>query len=240
MSLQANLYSSYNIVPDNASIEEQNQISEKEAKDNVVGSGNQIINKTWTASYDEILETMADDDRNNIINITRKNGINMDDTWYDVYEDFNTGATITIPAGENMVYDNGWFNVDNASNTLHYSSLIFNAGDYENAKSGAYQTFQNILNSKIWVESPDLCIEDQDEPDEQPVVDDDEEYASYYFTRLSVDDQNLMLLYNAEVDGPNLLVVMMVCDLNKMEEPEYQKQFLHYSVALNLAAFAGN
>ena len=31
----------------------------------------------------------------------------------------------------------------------------------------------------------------------------------------------------------------MACDLNKMQQSVYQKQFLHYSVALNLAAFAG-
>jgi hypothetical protein len=56
---------------------------------------------------------------------------------------------------------------------------------------------------------------------------------------LSDDEQNLMLLFNAEVEGTNLLVVMMICDLSKMDEADYKKQFLHYSVSLNLAAFAG-
>jgi hypothetical protein len=238
-SLQSNLYSSYTVIPDNVSQEEQNQIVEKEASENIVGNDSQSISKTWTASYDEILETMYEEDRNEIMVISAQNGINMDDTWYDIYEDFNTGATITIPYGENMVYDNGWFYVNNESNTLHYSSLIFNAGDYENAKNSAYQVFNDILNSKIYVESPDLWVVSPDVPDEDPVVDDEAEYASYFLTRYSNDEKNLMLLYNAEIEGTNLLVVMMVCDLNKLQEDNYKKQFLHYTVALNLAAFAG-
>jgi hypothetical protein len=47
-----------------------------------------------------------------------------------------------------------------------------------------------------------------------------------------------MLLYNAEVDFGTLLVVTMVCDLKKMGEANYQKQFLQYMVALNLADFS--
>jgi hypothetical protein len=117
--------------------------------------------------------------------------------------------------------------------------LIFNAGDYENAKNSAYQVFNDILNSKIYVESPDLWVVSPDVPDEDPVVDDEAEYASYFLTRYSNDEKNLMLLYNAEIEGTNLLVVMMVCDLNKLQEDNYKKQFLHYTVALNLAAFAG-
>lgn len=236
-SLQSNLYSSYTVIPDNVSQEEQNQIVEKEASENIVGNDSQSISKTWTASYDEILETMYEEDRNEIMAISAQNGLNMRDTWYDIYEDFNTGATITIPYGENMVYDNGWFYVNNQSNTLHYSAMIFDAGNFENATRGVYQAFGEILNSKRWVESPDLWIMDPTFIDEED-VDYDYEFASFYFTRYSYDDQ-YMLLYNAEVDEGKLLVVMMVCDLNKLQEDDYKKQFLHYTVALNLAAFAG-
>jgi hypothetical protein len=238
-SLQSNLYSSYTVIPDNISQEEQNQIVEKEAQENIVGNESQSISKTWTASYDEILETMYEKDKNEIMAISAQNGLNMRDTWYDVYEDFNTGATITIPYGENMIYRDSWFYVNNESNTLHYSSLVFNAGDYENAKTIVNQTFQDILDSKMWVANSDLWIEDSESPDEEPFIDEEEQYASYFFTRLSDDEQNLMLLFNAEVEGTNLLVVMMICDLSKMDEADYKKQFLHYSVSLNLAAFAG-
>jgi len=236
-SLQSNLYSSYTVIPDNVSQEEQNQIVEKEASENIVGNYNQSISKTWTASYDEIIETMYEEDKNEIKAISAQIGINMEDTWYEIYEDFNTGATITIPYGENMVYDNGWFYVNNQANTLNYSAMIFDAGNFENATRGVYQAFGEILNSKRWVESPDLWVMDPTFTDEED-VDYDYEFASFYFTRYSYDDQ-YMLLYNAEVDEGKLLVVMMVCDLNKLQDDEYKKQFLHYTVALNLAAFAG-
>jgi len=57
-------------------------------------------------------------------------------------------------------------------------------------------------------------------------------------TRYSNDGQNLMLMFNAEVQGSGMLVVYLFCDLDYMTEQEYLKQFLHYAVALNLAAFA--
>jgi len=238
LSLQSNLYSSYTIIQDNSTSEEQNRITEREAVESTIGDDNQSVSKTWTASYDEILETMYEEDKNDMMQIAFENSINMENTWYDIYEDFNTGATITVPAGENLVYDNGWFHVNNESYTLRYSALIFDAGDFENAKAGASDYFGEILNSTVLVENPELWYLDPQYPDEFE-FDEEMEYLSYYFTRYTDEDQKRMLLYNAEVEGGALLVVMMVCDLSLMNDDDYKRQFMHYTVALNLAAFAG-
>jgi len=237
VSLQNNLYSSYTIVPDNASQKEQNQISQEEVMENTIGNEDHSITKTWTANYDEIIETMNEEDKNSILGITQQYGLNMKDTWFDVYEDFNTGATVTIPASENMVYKDSWFYVDNEYATLQYGAMIFDAGNYDNAVAEVVETFGHLLNTTVWVESSDLWIadpEDEDEIEEYP----EDEYASCLMTRYSNDGQNLMLMFNAEVQGSGMLVVYLFCDLDYMTEQEYLKQFLHYAVALNLAAFA--
>jgi hypothetical protein len=238
ISIQANLYSSNIIVPDNISEEEQYKMIETEASKNTAGDDKHSVTKTWTANYNEIVATMFDKDLEDIKSITRENKINMNDTWYDVYEDFNSGATVTIPAGENLVYDNGWFHVNNNTNDLHYSALIFDAGDYENAKTGAFEIFQQVLNSTAFVENSDSWYIDENESDEV-LENDEEQYASYFLTRYSDEGKEIMLLFNAEIDFGTLLVVMMVFDVAKMDDPRYQKQLLQYLVALNLADFAG-
>jgi hypothetical protein len=235
-SLQANLYASYTIVPDNADWATQNKIMETKARDNVVEAGNKEITKTWSAGYQEILATMDIDDRDEIEEITSAFGINMSNTRYDVYEDFNTGATITIPAGEYMEYQNGWFVTANSTNTLHSFAMVFDAGDFDNALTNAYTTFENVLNMG-YVEHPDLWVMDEEIEDEYE-EDLEWEYASYYITRYS-SDGNKMLIFNAEVDQSELLVAFMICDLTQFEDPVFLKEFLHYSIALNLADFAG-
>ncbi len=237
VSLQNNLYSSYTIVPDGVSQEEQNQIIEAEVKEHTVGNDEHSITKTWTANYDEIIETMSEEDKNSILGITQQYGLDMHDTWFDVYEDFTTGATVTIPASENMVYKDSWFYVDNEYSTLQYGALIFDAGTYENAISGVEETFRHLLNTTVWVESADLWIADPDDEDEIEEYPEDE-YASVFMSRYSNDGQNLMLMYNAEVQGSGMLVVYLFCDLDYMTQADYMKQFLHYAVALNLATFA--
>ncbi|MBE0639634.1 MAG: trypsin-like peptidase domain-containing protein [Bacteroidales bacterium] len=236
-SLQANLYASYTVVPDNSGNEMQNKMMEDDVKYNIVGSGDNEITKTWSASYQEILSTMEVEDRNDISEITSAFNLNMNNTRYDVYEDYQTGATITIPAGETMDYSNGWFYTTNENNTLHYYAMIYDAGDFANAKTNAYKIFNHVL-SMPFVSSTDSWYMDEDDADffEE---DDEWEYASYYITRYANETNSIMLNFNAEIDQNELLVVFMVSDLSQNENPTFLKQFLHYSIALNLAAFAG-
>jgi hypothetical protein len=230
-SIQSNLYSSNIILTENISEEEQYEQFETEVENNTAGIDNQSVTLTWTANYNEIIETMFEEDLNDILAITSENGIDMNDTWYDVYEDYNTGATITIPAGETMIYENGWFVTSNQNNSLNSFSMVFDAGDFENAVNNAYMQFEEIL-SMDYVSSPDLWVLNEDVPD---IFEEDEdyEYASYYIIRYSADDTK-MLIFNAEISGPEILIAFMVCDLTKFD----LKEFLHYSIALNLADFA--
>jgi hypothetical protein len=154
----------------------------------------------------------------------------MDDTWFDVYEDYETGATITIPAGENFTVQDGWFYVSNADANLESLSLPYNEETYEAAKNEITVVLEEFLKSGTWAEVPDS-------PDEMD-ANDDLEYASFDAMRISNDGSNLILSYHAEVNGSDLLVVLVMMDGTKMGDPGYIKQVVHFGVAAELAAFA--
>ncbi len=238
-SLQANLYASSTIVPVDADEATQNRIVEAETRSNVVAGGNQEISKIWTLSYDEILATMDEEDQYDINEIAREFGVNMRNTRYDVYEDFKTGATITIPSGAQMYYQNGWFMTANASQSMFYYASVFDAGTFENAINNAEAMFYATLDLQFFGRSFQW-LEDDDDPDD---FEEDEywEEASYYITRYAynVNDPDYMLIFNAEIDQSQSLIVFLVVDLNQLDDDEYMREFLQYSIALNLADFAG-
>lgn len=238
-SLQANLFSSYTIVPEDVDEATQKSMVEAEARSNTVAGGNKEISKIWTLSYDEILATMDEEEQYELNDIATEFQVNMNNTRYDVYEDFNTGATITIPFGEEMDYEDGWFVTSNANQTLFYFASVFDADNFENALDNAESVFAEILELPF-VDHPDLWYEEEEDPDDFE-MDEYDEYASWYSTRYSYDEDypDKMLIFNAEIDQSELLVVFLVVDLNQLDDPEYLRQFLQFSIALNLADFAG-
>jgi hypothetical protein len=239
-SLQANLYASSTIVPDDADETTQNRILAEEARSNVIAGGNQEISKIWTLSYDEIMATMGEEDQVDLNEIAWEFDLNMNSTSYDVYEDFKTGATITIPAGAQMYYQNGWFMTANASQNLFYYASVYDAGNFENAINNAEAMFNATLGLQFFGRSFQWT-----EDDEDPDYFEEDEYweeAGYYITRYADDVYNpdYMLIFNAEISESESLIVFLVVDLNQLDkDDEYLREFLQYSIALNLADFAG-
>jgi hypothetical protein len=237
-SLQANLYASYTTVPDDADEATQNRIMEAEARNNVVSGGNQEISKIWTLSYDEILATMNKEDQDDLDKENRLMEVsNMNSTRYDVYEDFKTGATITIPSGKEMFYEDGWFYTTNASSTLHYYASVFDADNFENAQDNVDDILEDIFEIQFF-DNPATWYEDDEEPDEVYMEEGEWEYAEYYITRYA-DDPDRMLIFNAAIDQSELLVVFLVVDEDRMwDDPEIRREFLQFETALELADFA--
>ena len=229
-SMQVNLYSSTTTVAVEATEEEQIKELEQEAKENTINNGNQSISKTWTASFGEIIETMTEEDKKDVMDVVQTYNINMNDAWFDVYEDYETGATITVPAGENFTVQDGWFYVSNADATLESLSLPYNEQSYESAKNEITVVLEEFQKSGTWIEVPDS-------PDELE-ANDDLEFASFDAMRISNDGKNQILSYHAEVNGSDLLVVMVLMDGTKMADPDYIKQVVHFGVAAELATFA--
>ena len=94
VSLQSSLYSSSTTIVEDATEEEVFMAIQQEAESNTVSMGEHSITKTWTASYNDIIGTMAEEDKAVINAIMTEFNLDMRDTWYDIYEDFGTGATI--------------------------------------------------------------------------------------------------------------------------------------------------
>jgi hypothetical protein len=239
-SIQSSLFSSTITVQEAISEEEQYKMMEAEMSKNTIGTDKQSVTKIWTANYNQIKQTMETEDLKEILAITGKYGINMNDTSYDVYEDFNTGATITIPAGAQMNYQNGWFMTANASQNLFYYASVFDAGNFENAIKNAEAMFYATLDLQFFGRSFHWFEAAYDPDDFEE--DDYWEDASYYRTRYAgdVDDPDYMLIFNAEIDQSESLIVFLVVDLNLLDEDDdYLREYLKYSIALNLADFAG-
>lgn len=231
-SVQVNLYATTTTVGVDATEAEQNMEMEKEAERNTIVNGDMSISKTWTASYAEIIETMAEEDVAELKALTDKASIDMADTRYDIYEDFNTGATITIPSGEYFSVSDGWFYTNNADSTLFYDALPFDFESFEEARKEVLAVFNDSFDENDW----DV---DSNSPDTSEVKAGDK-VATYHFSRMSKNGDGQMLLYYAEVDDTSVLVTYLIYDINQLENIEYLKKFLHYAIAMEMATFSEN
>jgi len=231
VSLQSSLYSSSTLIPEDATDEEVKTIIEQEAEENTVYIGDQSITKTWTAGFEEITATMSEEDKADLMQAVQLLGIDMSDTWYDIYEDYNTGATISIPYGENFDVKDGWYYTCNADASLCYYVLPFDAATYQNAKTQTYSLFNNSFPAESW-------FYDATTPDE--VVENDQyEEASYTLTRYLADGSGKVVEFVSEVYGAGLLVAFMIYDVNQLgNSSAYQKQYLHFSLAMEMRDFA--
>jgi len=228
-SVQVVLYSNKTEVDAEATEEDQNREYVKEVTENTVVNGKTSISKTWTAGYEDITSTMTDQEAKELEKITRAYNIDMSDTRYDIYEDYQTGATITIPAGDNFAIQEGWFYSGNSDGSLVFDALPFASETYANAKSNAVYVFQQNFSADEW--------DTEDESPDNISGSDEDEWAIYELTRVARDGSGRMLFYRAEVDGPSLLVTFMMYDPAHLSDPSYLKQFLSYSLAMEMASF---
>ncbi len=231
VSLQSSLYSSSTTIPDEATDQEVNELIQQEAEENTITMGNTTITKSWTASFDDITSTMTEKDKAELLNVVQGFGVDMSDTWYDIYEDYGTGATISIPYGEPFDVQNGWYYTCNGNGDLCYYVLPFDAQTYQNAKNQVYNLFQNSFPADLWSLNPDT-------PDEINENDDTEE-SSYTIYRQASDGSGRQLEYTAEIIGQDILVAFMTYDASKLDDGAYLKQFIHFSLAMEMRDFAG-
>jgi hypothetical protein len=207
-------------------------LAREEMENTIYLNGNQIT-KTWTAGFSEIISTLSREEADEIRAIVEDYGVSLDDTYYDIYEDFETGATISIPYGEMFDAANGWYYTCNADQSLCYYVLPHESEGYENAKYQAMALFNGFLESGHWETE-----EDSDEPDQIDLFDDDQE-ATYMFTRFAASEWDERVLeFTADIIDSSLLVGVLIYDESKMEDYEYRRQFLHFEMALELRDFA--
>lgn len=209
------------------------EILVREQEENTIYLNGKYITKTWTASFTEILSTLSREEAKEIREIVADYDVNLDDTYYDIYEDFTTGATISIPYGEMFDTSNGWYLTCNADQSLCYYILPYETSSFEDANYQAMALFNGFLASGQWETE-----EDYDESNEIEIVDDDQE-ATYLFTRFAANEWDERVLeFTADIIESSLLVGVLIYDDSKMDDPEYRRQFLQFEMALELRDFA--
>ncbi len=226
LPFQTNLMS-ITVVDLNATEEAQKKKIISEGIKNTVGSAERSILKTRTASYDQILQTMAKEDRNSIEEIVKENGVSMKGQFFDIYEDFKTGASVAMPYGEVFKVSKDWFEGQNQEGTIYYNVCPWTAKSFADAKRVARVVLEKSHPSDQWNKMTD-------QPDDS-TIDEKDKTASYHFERLSRDKKRSALYY-ADVDGLNVLITEIVYEQNRIDnDKEYEKKFARYLTAMNLA-----
>jgi hypothetical protein len=208
------------------------QILANAESENTIHMNGHYITRTWTASFNDIISTLSIEEVGGIMEVLEDFDVNMDDTYYDIYEDYDSGATISIPYGEQFDVADGWFYTCNADQSLCYYVLPFESDNFEEANYQAIELFNYFLESGDWDTQGDY---DEDEIE----FDEDEEEATYSFTRLAANEGDYRVLqYTADIIGSGLLVGILVYDESEMDDIDYRKQFLHFLLALEMRDFA--
>lgn len=228
-SVQVSLYSNRTTVDADASEEAETQEIAQETKQNTVQNGEQSVTLTWTASYEDIFSTMAPEDQKDLIEITQSLELNMSDATFDIYEDYETGASIAIPGNAVFEVQDGWFYTANHDESLIFDALPFISESYTEAKESVYGVYLENYPETEWLPDPNSGDE---------VIEEDEyEEASYFLTRIAADGSGRTLYFMAEVSGPDLLVINLEFEPALFTSAEYLKEFLHFTIATELCTF---
>ncbi|PKP01739.1 MAG: hypothetical protein CVU14_04650 [Bacteroidetes bacterium HGW-Bacteroidetes-9] len=230
-SVQTSLYSSLTTVDLDATEQEELEKVKSEASENKVVNGTQSVSKTWTASYNDILETMDYEGQRELNELTALFNIDMSGKSFDIYEDFNTGATFAIPGGENLqIHDGSWFNASNSDETLQYFASSYVTSGTEESILTVTGILEAIFPSDTW----------------SPVVEEEFGWTSideyfHIFSGNFIDSNQNFASVDAEVDGEYLLIVFTLHNEQRLEyDDDYLKQYLHYSIGMQMSAFSEN
>ena len=231
-SLQASLYSSSVTVDRNTSLNDGKVNIKKASVDNKVENGKKSISKTWTANYATIFKTLDDYDKKELNDFLKEFKVNITDTQYDVYEDYETHATLSVPHGAILSVQNGWYYAHNPEASLHYYTLPFNAQTYPNALDNLRSTMKSIMghfdDGTPWAVTQgtkDRWLEDKAK-----------QTLKYEAERTN---KKKYFCFIAKIVGGNLLVAGVMADNDKMENAAYLKKFAHYLLAANMIDLGG-
>jgi hypothetical protein len=173
---------------------------------------------------------MSEEDKADINAIMKAFDLDMQDTWYDIYEDFGTGATISIPYGEYFAVQNGWYYTCNADASICYYVLPFDAHTYQNAKDQAIALFNKTFPPNLWINDP--------ESEDEFYVDDENYEASLTLDRNAADGSGFKLQYTVDIIGQDMLFAYIIYNSDNLQYDGFVKQFFHFSLAMEMRDFA--
>ncbi|MBK7029088.1 MAG: hypothetical protein IPH45_07690 [Bacteroidales bacterium] len=153
-SVQVSLYSNRTTVDADASEAEEIMELQREAKENTVENGEQSVTLTWTASYEDLFSTMTAEEQREMQELTNSLSLDLSGATFNIYEDYETGATIAVPGGAIFEVEDGWFYSSNEDETLTYDALPFFSENYAAAKQNVYDVYIENFLPTDWVADP--------------------------------------------------------------------------------------
>lgn len=234
VSIQHNLYSNAYYVPIDASDSDVDQyIAQDEALSTVSSGTGTEVHKTWTASLDEIYWTLDEEDQETIDELISDGLENyISNTFFDIYEDYNTGASFAVPFGSTVVYQDELFHIE-----LEHSYLAFapiNAFSFEEAALTLGVFVEEVL-AQYPGSNISLNFEDEYEANEY-----DEYVNSVVFREVFFEGENYLLIVGGEVMGSDLACLLLVCPLPREMDENQIEEFLKLALSTEIISFSGH
>lgn len=196
-------------------------------------TGKITVHKVWNASLEEIYFTLEQSDQNDIRDmfedLSEEDAIYLfRNLKYDIYEDYNTGATFAVPEGAEVTYENGTFIVGQGE--FKFAFIPQNTGNFDEAAQ-LVQLFAGEM-LKLY---PNAQPYDEDDED----GDYDEQW--YNLARMRViQDGGEMKFYavGGEALGENAALLEFVGPLPEDLSAEDMVRFFSFVVGLEIISFA--
>lgn len=234
ISLQQNLYSHSYYIPITTSANEvDSYIIREEAKTTVSSNNGTEVHKTWTASLDDIYQTLDYEDQNSIDEML-EDGLNdfLNNAYFDIYEDYNTGASFAVPYGANVVYEDDLFHA--IMDHSYFAFAPFNANSFDEAGQGLNAFVEGMLQ-----QYPQSLEAENFDGDYE--IDEYEEYMYRVdFREIYDDGQYYLMIVGGEVMGSDLACLVVICPLPREMNEEQMIEFLQLAIASEVISFSGH
>ena len=196
-------------------------------------TGQVTVHKVWNASLAEIFYTLEQNDQEDVLEIfedlsEEEASFLFENLRYDVYEDFNTGATFALPEGTEVSYENGAFVVSYTD--IEMAFIPQNTSTFEEAT----QLVQNFANEMLNL-YPSAQPYDEDEED----GDYEEQWYNLAKLRIIEDDgKQKFYAVGGEALGENAALLVLVSPLPEHMNEEEMIGFFSFVVGLEIISFA--
>ena len=230
ISIQNTLYSSNITVPMNASEEEQNKLLEaKTLNETVKVDANQSITKTWSTTYEQIFENASESEKKEYKEICEMMSVDLSDAGFDVYEDFESGVTIALPANRKPVVTDNWYDAWDENQAISYAVVSGHKNSFDDARAYLEGEVKDELPADKWVLSSDTSYTVRNDRMRQIQVE-----RTYYN-----ETKGETCSVTAKIVGKYILITFLTYLPLKLDEQAYKKQFLIWLLADNMSEIKG-
>ncbi|MEP2026612.1 MAG: serine protease [Reichenbachiella sp.] len=233
ISLQQNLYSHSYYIPQSVnSAEIDSYVANAEAKSTVSSDKGTAVHKTWTASLEDIYWTLDEEDQADMDDFLSDGMYEiLSNSNFDIYEDYNTGASFAVPFGAVVTYEDELFHIERDHSYLAFAP--FNAPSFQEASNVMDLFISGILNG-FEQHTNAINFENDDEIDEY-----NEYRNAVIFKEVNLDGSNYLLAVGGEVLGSNVAAMMMLTPLPREMNDVQMLEFLELALATEVISFSG-